>query len=128
MLKFFYIGIGGAAGSLLRYGISGWTQRFLGGTFPWGTLSVNLIGSLVIGVLWGIFESTTVSENTRLLVIVGVLGGFTTFSAFSLESFELIRQGEYTLFAANAAASVFLGITLVFAGHFVGRALLGIIR
>jgi len=128
MLRLFYIAIGGAAGAILRYWFSGVTHRIFNGGFPWGTLSVNLIGSLVIGFLWGIFESVVVSQNIRVLLFVGLLGSFTTFSTFSLESFHLIRDGEYSLFLMNIVFSFILGIVLVFAGYFVSQYVFSLIR
>ncbi|MCF7894986.1 MAG: fluoride efflux transporter CrcB, partial [Candidatus Omnitrophica bacterium] len=120
--------IGSTAGALLRYWLSGVTQRIFNGGFPWGTLSVNLVGSLAIGFLWGMFESIVVSQNMRVMIFIGLLGSFTTFSTFSLESFQLIRDGEYNLFLMNAIASFFLGITLVFSGYFLSQYLFYLIR
>lgn len=128
MLRFFYIGIGGAAGALLRYWMSGAVHSFLNSDFPWGTLSVNLFGSLVIGFLWGMFEFITVSQDVRLLLFIGILGSFTTFSTFSLENFNLFHNGEYTLLAMNVIVSVFFGIALIFAGYFTGRFMFNLMR
>ncbi|MBN1494080.1 MAG: fluoride efflux transporter CrcB [Candidatus Omnitrophica bacterium] len=128
MLRLFYIAFGGAAGSLLRYWASGLAHRIGGSSFPWGTLSVNLIGSFLIGFLWGMFESVIVPRNTRILIFIGLLGSFTTFSTFTLESFNLIRDGEYGLFLANIVSSFTLGIALVFAGYFLSRFLFNIAR
>ena len=128
MLRFLFIGLGGATGALLRYGVSGLTHRFLNGGFPWGTLTVNLIGSLLIGFLWGMFESVIVSENIKLFCFIGLLGSFTTFSTFSLENFNLLRDGEYSLFAINIVASFMLGILLVFIGYVVSRYAFNAIR
>lgn len=128
MLRLFNIAIGGAAGALLRYWVSGLAHRIGGSSFPWGTLSVNLIGSFLIGFLWGMFESVIVSQNTRILIFIGLLGSFTTFSTFSLESFHLVRDGEYGLFIANILSSFVLGILLVFAGYFLSRFLFNMAR
>jgi fluoride exporter len=128
MLRFFYIAFGGAAGALLRYWASGLVHRIGGSSFPWGTLSVNLIGSFLIGFLWGMFESVIVSQNARILIFIGLLGSFTTFSTFSLESFHLVRDGEYGLFIANILSSFVLGILLVFAGYFLSRLLFNVAR
>jgi len=128
MMRFFYIGIGGAIGALLRYGISGLTHRFLNSAFPWGTLSVNLIGSLIIGFLWGMFELVIVPQNIKLFCFIGILGSFTTFSTFSIENFNLLRDSEYNLFAINVLASFLLGLILVFAGYFLGRYIFNAVR
>ena len=121
MLRFFYVGVGGAVGALLRYLVSGWIYRFAAGGFPWGTLAVNLIGSFIIGLLWGVFEISIISQNLRLFLFMGILGSFTTFSTFSLESFSLLRDGEYGLLLLNVILSIVLGISLVFAGYLSAR-------
>ncbi len=128
MTKFIFIGIGGAVGALLRYFMSGWVHKFSGDGFPWGTLSINLLGSFVIGLLWGLFETVVVSQNIRLLLFIGVLGSFTTFSTFSLENFHLLRDSEYGFFALNVAASVIFGLTLTFAGYFLSRYIVNVVR
>lgn len=128
MLRFFYIAVGGAAGALLRYWLSGVAQRIFNSGFPWGTLSVNLIGSLIIGFLWGMFETVVVSQNMKIMIFIGLLGSFTTFSTFSLESFHLIRDGEYNLFLMNVTASFLLGIALIFAGYFISQYLFVLVR
>jgi CrcB protein len=128
MLRFFCISVGGAVGALLRYWFSGVTQKLFNGGFPGGTLSVNLVGSLLIGFMWGVFESVVISQNMRMMIFIGLLGSFTTFSTFSLESFHLIRDGEYNLFLVNITISFFLGIVLVFTGYFISQYLLDFIR
>ncbi len=119
-------GLGGFVGSASRYALSAWvTTRLANETlFPWGTLSVNLIGSLAIGALvGGMAELGDLSERVRLLLIVGVLGGFTTFSAFSNETFALARGGEGAMAFAYVAATLALGIAAVWAGYATTRAI-----
>jgi fluoride exporter len=128
MLKFFNIAIGGAIGALFRYWISGLTYRFFTGGFPWGTLAVNLIGSFIIGLVWGISEAVLISQNTKALILIGILGSFTTFSTFSLENFHLLRDGEYWLTFSNVILSVVLGIALVFLGFFISKSILAFLR
>lgn len=128
MLKLFNIAIGGAAGALLRYWLSGLAYRFFSGGFPWGTLSVNLVGSLLIGLFWGIFDSIAISQNLKLFIFIGLLGSFTTFSTFSLENFHLLRDGEYWFVFSNVVLSLFLGISLVFIGFFISKLFLGILK
>ncbi|MGB2601762.1 MAG: fluoride efflux transporter CrcB [Candidatus Omnitrophota bacterium] len=128
MLKFFNIAIGGAVGALFRYWISGITYRLFSGDFPWGTLAVNLIGSLVIGLIWGVSETVAVSQNMRVLIFIGILGSFTTFSTFSLENFHLLRDGEYWFVFGNIMASVVIGIVLVFTGFFISKSILEFLR
>jgi fluoride exporter len=128
MSRFFYVAIGGSTGALLRYLVSGWVYRFIPAMFPWGTLVVNLTGSLIIGLLWGMLEFGAISQNVRLFVFIGILGSFTTFATFSLESFNLLRDGEYALLFWNVTLSVFLGIGLVIAGYFSSRYFISFLR
>jgi len=128
MVRLLYIAIGGAVGAVFRYLVSGWTHRVFDDGFPWGTLSVNLIGSLVIGLLWGVSEMITISNNIRLLVFLGILGSFTTFSTFSLENYNMLRDGEYWFVTVNIAATVFFGLMLVFLGLFLSRFSAGLLK
>ncbi len=128
MLRIFFIGAGGALGAILRYLLSGAAQRFFNGSFPWGTLCVNLSGALIIGFLWGTFEYIVASQDIKMMLFIGFLGSFTTFSTFSLESFHLIRDNEYGLFLINVMASFFVGIMLVFMGYFISQYLFVLIR
>ena len=128
MLGFVYVAIGGAIGAVFRYLVSIISLKYLATTFPWGTLIVNLLGSFVIGFLWGLFELSTISQNTRLFLFMGILGSFTTFSSFSLESFNLLRSGEYWFFFLNIILNVVLGIGLVFIAYFFSRYLLNYLR
>jgi CrcB protein len=126
MIKLLFIGLGGAVGSILRYVVSGIDYKFSGGVFPVGTLVVNLAGSFVIGFLWGIFESAVVSSQVRMFVFIGILGGFTTFSTFALENFNLIRDGERGIACVNMILSNVFGIGLVFAGYWIAKVALNV--
>jgi len=128
MTKFILLAAGGAIGTLLRYSLSGLTYNFINGIFPWGTLVVNLAGSLAIGLLWGFFEMENMSPGLRNFIFVGVLGGFTTFSSFTLENFNLLRDGEIRLAISNIVVSNIVGIALVFAGFFISRYIINLIR
>ena len=110
MGKLFLAGIGGLIGSSLRYAVSGHVQLWSkSADFPYGTLAVNLIGCFAIGFLSQLAESRGMfSAETRMLIFIGVLGGFTTFSAFGYETLNLWRQGENLLAAANVAAHLWL--------------------
>ena len=119
------VGAGGFVGSAARYALSLWiTGRFAGDSaFPWGTLSVNVLGSFVIGTIVGAAaEAGGLREGARLLLLTGVLGGFTTFSAFSNETLTLLRGGHAGLAAAYVAASVAAGLAAVCVGYFGARA------
>ncbi len=123
-----HVAIGGAFGAVLRYQLgrtmTGWLGPTAMGVFPWATLTVNALGSLLMGVLagWLTFRTTANGEQLRLLLGVGLLGGFTTFSAFSLEMVLLIERGQLPFAALYVFLSVALGITGLFAGLMVVRA------
>jgi CrcB protein len=109
--------LGGAIGAGFRYHISFVALRELGPDFPWGTWIVNLLGGLLMGVLAAVVASDpTRSEPLRLFLGAGVLGGFTTFSAFSLETFNMIARGQHVLAAAYAVSSVIGSVLMLIAG------------
>lgn len=113
---------------MLRYLLSNFTYKSSTSGFPSGTLAVNLSGSLAIGCLWALFEKGALSPNARFFLMTGILGGFTTFSTFTLENLNLLRAGEAKMALANILISNVAGIFLVFAG-FKGVGLLtGAIR
>ncbi|MEW5758250.1 MAG: fluoride efflux transporter CrcB [Candidatus Omnitrophota bacterium] len=128
MLRFFILGLGGAIGTILRYVMGGLDYRFSNGVFPISTLVVNVTGSLVIGFLWGIIDRFNFSPNMRMFVFIGILGGYTTFSTFSLETFNLMRDGEYRIAVMNTALSVVLSIGAVFAGYIASKGLMNLFK
>lgn len=113
------VGVGGFLGALARYGLSGLVHRVPGtATFPYGTLVVNLTGCLLIGLFAGLMEARQVfSPELRVFVLIGLLGGFTTFSTFGYESFMLIRDAEYLRVIANVGIHVIVGLALVWLGY-----------
>ena len=113
------VGLGGFAGALLRYGLSGIIQRKVPyTTFPYGTLTVNLLGCLLIGVIAGLVESRQLfSPEFRIFALIGLLGGFTTFSTFGYETFAMLRDAEYLRAVFNVSIHVVLGLALVWAGY-----------
>lgn len=115
-----YIALGGAAGALGRYVLGGWIQTVAGGTFPWGTLLVNAVGSFALGCAVASWEVLAVSAEVRQAVAIGLLGGFTTFSTFSYETVALLQDGDWSRAVAYAAASVGLALAAVFAGLALG--------
>lgn len=123
MTKLLMIALGGAIGTAGRYLVSALDYRWSQGVFPLSTLLVNLFGSLAIGFLWGLFERVMVTPGTRMFLLMGILGGFTTFSTFSLENFNLIRDGELKIAFWNIAVTNVAGLGLVFVGFFAARAL-----
>jgi fluoride exporter len=125
-MQWIWIGMGGALGSVFRFFLQGLIQAgqaSQAGVFPLGTLAVNVAGSMVIGFLAGLFESAPVSANLRLFLMVGILGGFTTFSSFSLENLNLLRAGEGRAAILYMLLSNVLGIGMAFGGYFLARSL-----
>jgi fluoride exporter len=114
--------LGGAIGAGLRHLVGVVALARLGTGFPWGTLFVNLAGGLLIGLLAGWFARAGANEQMRLFFAVGLLGGFTTFSAFSLETFLMIERGQIGAAAAYAGASVIGSVALLIAGLWLVRA------
>ena len=124
MLKVFLIGLGGFAGAVSRYLVSGLVYRLPGTEmFPYGTLVVNMIGCLLIGLGGGLMESRQLfSPEARSFIFIGLLGGFTTFSTFAFESFNLTREGQLLATASNVLAHVLLGLAMVWLGNVIARA------
>jgi fluoride exporter len=111
MIRWCLIFLGGGLGSLLRYAIGGWIQRLLSVSFPWGTLVVNLLGCAAIGFLASLLTGPVlVREEYRLAVIVGLLGGFTTFSSYCWETISLTDGAQWAYAAGNILASNVLGL------------------
>jgi CrcB protein len=118
------IAVGGAFGSVLRYGLSTWVYALAGRGFPYGTLVVNVFGCLVMGVLFVLLvERMGASVVWRAGLLIGVLGGFTTFSTFSIETFNLIEQGAMAKAAGNMAASLVLCVGATWLGVILARQL-----
>lgn len=117
------VGLGGFVGAVARYGLSAWVQRQTTGGFPLGTLSVNLLGCLLIGCVVHLgVDRTSLSPQAKLFLMAGILGGFTTFSAFGYETLEQLRAGAIGPAMLNAAANVVLGVGAVWAGRALMRA------
>ncbi|NZD62510.1 fluoride efflux transporter CrcB [Rhizobium sp. WYCCWR 11290] len=124
MIQALLVAVGGAIGSLLRYYVGQWALRLMGPSFPWGTLAVNVVGCFVIGVFAELIaRKFNASVELRLLLITGFLGGFTTFSAFSLDAISLFERGEAVAGSIYIVASVGLSMAAVIAGLAVMRAL-----
>lgn len=127
MTKLLFIAIGGAIGAVLRYSVAGWAQRATTGAFPLGTLAVNLSGCLAIGFLGALFAGPwLVREEYRFGILVGLLGGFTTFSTFGWETFSLSNDGQFGLAAANLLLSNALGLFAVWLGYRVAEKFYGL--
>lgn len=112
----FLIALGGAAGAVARYAATGWVHGWLGEGFPWGTLAVNVVGSLMLGFGFRALEGLSVSADLRALVTVGFLGAFTTFSTFTFESLALAQDRQWIAAGGYVLGSVALGLVAAFAG------------
>jgi CrcB protein len=126
MLTYFWIGLGSAIGGVGRYWCSGLVARSVGQVFPWGTITVNVIGSAVIGFLaaWLTGDGRLlIAPDLRAFLMIGVCGGFTTFSSFSLETLNLLRDGEWSWAAANVVLSVVVCLVAVWLGFTAAAAL-----
>jgi CrcB protein len=122
MQKLLLLAAAGAIGTLARYSISGAAQRILGGEFPWGTLAANLVGCFLAGAFWSIAESRlSISGQTRTIVLMGFMGAFTTFSAFMLETGQLVRDAQWSWALGNVTLQNGCGFILFFCGLAVGR-------
>lgn len=123
-MQWILLGIGGAAGTLLRYSVTSYAGAWNSGQFPLGTFIVNIIGSFLIGLAFGLSEHLSAKNSMRLFVFTGLLGGFTTFSAFSLESIQLIKAGDNLTALLYILLSNVMGVVLAFAGYLMGRYML----
>jgi CrcB protein len=112
----------------LRYVVSLLAIQWAGAGFPWGTLAVNLMGSFVIGFLWQWFDRLPVEPNVRTFVIIGVLGAFTTFSSYTLDSLRLWQAGTVWLGLVNVVGSNALGLTAVTLGYLSAKQLLTLVK
>jgi fluoride exporter len=123
MQKMLLVGAGGFLGTVLRYAVGGWAARWKAGwTFPIETLLINVTGCVVIGLLAGLSESRGLfTGSTRAFLFIGVLGGYTTFSTFGYETFQLVRGAQWPAAAASVGLHIGLGIGGVWAGHALSR-------
>lgn len=121
MISWLAVGIGGAIGSIVRYLVGEWASGKLGAAFPWGTLLINGLGSLVLGVIVGATAAGRLPPSGKLLLGTGFCGGFTTFSTFSVETMALLEKNELATAALYLTSSVGLGLAGAALGLFVGR-------
>jgi len=117
------IALGSALGGVARYWLSGLVATRVGEVFPWGTLVVNIVGSLLIGLLAGLHDSARVplSADARDFLMIGVMGGFTTFSSFSLQTLQRLQEGDWLRAGGNIVASVVLCLVAVAVGYWLAR-------
>ena len=115
------VALGGALGALARWGTSGWIHARTGLQFPWGTLGVNLLGALLLGISYGVFEHVQLPPAARSFLTLGFLGAFTTFSTFSYEAVLLLQRGETSRAVGYVGGSVIAGLLAVVLGLAIGR-------
>lgn len=121
---YFWIAVGSALGGMGRYALSGFSNLVLGETFPWGTLIVNVTGCFVIGLfatVTGPDGRLIINPNFRQFFMIGICGGYTTFSSFSLQTLNLAHEGDIALASANIALSVILCLLAVWFGDIAGQ-------
>jgi CrcB protein len=124
MARFVWICVGGACGTGARYLLSGFLLRLLGPEFPYGTLAVNVLGSLLLGTLMHVgLETQALAPTLRIALTTGVMGGFTTYSTFNYETLAYLQEGRLGLAAANLLATVGLCLLAGVVGLWIGRAL-----
>lgn len=122
MEKYLFIGLGGFLGSIARFGLASFVQNWTESLFPYGTMLVNIAGCFMIGLLMTLFqERIVVGPNVRLFLIIGILGGFTTFSSFSYDTFALLRSGNHLAAGINVTVSLFGCLLATWAGFFAGE-------
>jgi CrcB protein len=127
MWRLFLIGLGGALGTLARYGVSIGCQQRFGAAFPYGTLTVNVVGSFFLGAIMHVGLTTDLlSPTMRLALGTGVMGGFTTYSTFNYETLKLFQEGAWLTGIANVLVTLLGGLTAGLLGSLAARKLLGV--
>jgi fluoride exporter len=119
--QIFWVGLGGAVGAIGRHGLLVWLGTVDDGNLPWGTVAANLTGSLLLGMVIGVVDRGGLIRPLRLFLAIGLLGGFTTFSFFSYENLELLREERVLAFLTNAALQVVAGLLAAAAGYAITR-------
>lgn len=124
MLNYLVISLGAALGGVLRYGLASFIQKRIESFFPYGTLIVNILGSFALGfIMYYLDEKEFLSPEMRLFLAVGLCGGFTTFSTFSYETLNLIRNSQFLLASTNVLGNVFLCLIAIYLAYIVSKAI-----
>jgi len=121
LTKILLLALAGALGTLSRYSLAGVVQKAAGAGFPWGTMAANMAGCFLFGIVWSLFEGKIISSEARIIVLVGFMGAFTTFSSFVFESGELLRNGQVTYAALNILSQNIVGLAVFFGGLMLGK-------
>jgi len=119
--KILAVALGGSVGAVLRFLIFTYYDKLNNHNFPWATLAVNLFGSFLIGILWGLFDKIYITPGIRLFIFVGILGSFTTFSTFAFDVFSMSRDGDFKNMIIYIIATNIFGIMLAFGGYFLSK-------
>ncbi len=120
--KLLFIGLAGAAGALARYALAGFVQRFGNGSFPFGTVVVNLLGCFLFGLVWALAEDRLIiSSQMRIILLVGFMGAFTTFSTFAFETTQMLRDAQWFSAVVNLTVQNVIGILALIVGLRIGR-------
>ena len=114
------VALGGALGAVARYLAGGWVQQMAGGSFPWGTMAVNLAGSFLLGLALVLVQSAASSPEARAFIAIGFFGSFTTFSTFSYETHAMVQAGDWWRAGAYTTGSVVLGLVAIAVGAGIG--------
>lgn len=124
MINYLVISLGAALGGVFRYGLASFIQKRVESFFPYGTLVVNILGSFVLGfIMYYLDEKDFLSPEMRLFLTVGLCGGFTTFSTFSYETLNLIRNSQFLLATTNVLVSIFLCLIAIYLSYIVSKAI-----
>ena len=119
--KILAVAFGGSIGAVARYLFYVFYDKTVSGSFPWATITVNLIGSFLIGFLWGTFDRYYLSPGVRLFIFVGLLGSFTTFSTFAFDIFSMSKEGNVRMIITYILTTNIIGISLAFAGYYLSK-------
>lgn len=120
-MKYLYLAFGGSIGALLRFVLAAIPHKYYWGSFPVGTLFVNLLGSFLIGFLFILFGKDQMPENLKLFLFIGILGSFTTFSTFMFESLNLFKGGDIKFALLNIGGANILGLLFVYLGYILAQ-------
>jgi CrcB protein len=121
ILKILAVALGGSIGAVLRYLVFVYADKLKFHGFPWATLAVNLVGSFLIGLLWGVFDKIYITPGIRLFIFIGILGSFTTFSTYAFDVFSMSKSGEIKNIIIYMLATNIFGIALAFGGYYISK-------
>lgn len=121
--KILWLAAAGAVGTLARYGLGGLVQRWLGEGFPWGTMVINVLGCFAFGVVWSMWDRGAISDEMHIIILIGFMGAFTTFSTYMFETSRMVQDREFLVMALNLLGQNVVGFACLFLGIALGRAI-----